>query len=304
VQEQQQSSSQRPRVITEVLWGKRRGARAVISVGERLRVGRTERAKLVIDHDRSLSGAHFELAYDGARCTLRLLQGAAGLELGGQEVEQEIEVEHGAWIRAGETDFMVFFEDHTPCSDEPQQDDDEVAIKQHVLSSLRGDLGSLWAVLDAARDDRILTLLREHVDPYRSLYEGPEADTLADAAPYLVRLRKDSRLLERIVEEGWGRRWGVWLLSNKRFRDVRTHLRRFLMVEDDGGEQLYFRYYDPAVLRALLADITPRQKGQLFADVDSWMVDDREQGLLPFSRGESELTIRSAASNAQSANRP
>ncbi len=303
MQESQSDSAPR-RVITEILWGKLRGSRAVIAPGDSLRVGRTDRAKLVIAHDRQLSGAHFELAYDGERCKLRLLQGAKGLELGGEEVEIEADVEHGDWIHAGDTDFMVFFEDHSPAEDLVQDAEPQVVIKQRVLASLQGYVGSLWAVLDAARDDRILSLLREHVDPYRCLYEGPEAETMADAAPYLVRFRSDSRLLERVVAEGWGRRWGVWLLSNKRLRDVRTHLRRFLMVQDESGEQLYFRYYDPAVLRSFLADITPRQKSLLFADVDSWMVDDRNHGLLAFSRGEPEPLLRSRASRAHSANRP
>ena len=55
----------------------------------------------------------------------------------------------------------------------------------------------LYAVLDAARDDRVLTVVRESVEEYRSLYEGIEGEALAHVAPYLVSPPKGSRLLRR-----------------------------------------------------------------------------------------------------------
>ena len=58
-------------------------------------------------------------------------------------------------------------------------------------------------------------------------------EALADVAPYLVRFRKDSGLLSRLVEEGWGRSWGVFFTSSQSMKNVRRHFRRFLLVEED-----------------------------------------------------------------------
>jgi hypothetical protein len=49
-------------------------------------------------------------------------------------------------------------------------------------------LAPTHAILDAARSDRILPLLSQQQFDYVSLYDGYSAQSLADYAPYLVRL--------------------------------------------------------------------------------------------------------------------
>ncbi len=288
------------RAIAEVVFGEFRGTRRIIEPGATLRVGRTEEADFVITHDRYLSGVHFALDWDGRRCRLRDLGSATGVQLSGEAV-QVAEVAHGDWIRAGETDLMVFFEDHTP----PSEPDDEVLEAEQVATlrdrsydSLSQHVDRLFGVLDATRGNRVVALLREHVDTFRCLYEGPEAETLAEAAPFLVQFRRDSRLLQRVVNEGWGQRWGIFLIANKRLDDVRRHLRRFLITNDDTGGQMYFRYYDPVVLQDVMKTITPRQKGQLFAEIDAFIVEDRSRGLLVF---EGQQTVEQIHTHALAA---
>ena len=41
--------------------------------------------------------------------------------------------------------------------------------------------------------------------------DSEEADRLMQVAPYLVRFQPDSALLERLLGEGWGRRWATFL---------------------------------------------------------------------------------------------
>lgn len=55
-----------------------------------------------------------------------------------------------------------------------------------ALEALRAEAAkdSLYAIVDTARDDRILELLREHVEPHKSLYEGAEGESLDEVAPY------------------------------------------------------------------------------------------------------------------------
>ncbi len=285
-----------PRCIVEVRWGKLAGTKAVIASGETLRVGHSERADLPVPVDPRLSNAHFELTWDGARCLVRDLESATGITLGGDPVRQA-EVPHGGWIRAGKTDFMVYVEGHTPPPDDDEDEeelgeearaerDEQRAGAARALEVLRTQAARapLYAVLDAARDERILVLLRESVEPHRSLYEGEEGEPFEDVAPYIVGpFAPDSRLLERLCVEGWSKRWGIYCTSREPVREVRRHFRRFLMVEvEDTRERVYFRFYDPDVLRGFAEVWTPMQRGQMLAMVGELLVED-ETGVCTFS---------------------
>ena len=278
-----------PRCIVEVRWGRLAGTKSIIAPGGTLRVGRTDRAELAIEHDGKMSHVHFELRWEGGRCTLRDLGSIGGTRAGGVPVT-EAEVPHGGWIQAGETDFTVYFEDRTVPHEDEDGDVDDDRVKpepaeearheaaEEAVSALRSEARSkpLYAVLDAAREDRILELLREHVEPHRSLYEGAEGETLDEVAPYLVGpMQEDSMLLERLVREGWGKRWGIYCTSREPFREVRRHWRRFLMVElDESGEQVYFRFYDPAVLVTFMATANEEQLSSVEAILTGLLAED------------------------------
>lgn len=272
-----------PRLILEVRWGKLAGTKLVLRPGQRARVGRSPDADLAVEHDRRMSLQHFALAWDGARASLRDLESLTGTMLEGKTIEGEAPVGHGGWMQAGDTDFMVYVEGRTPPpSDEPhgvaaQLEQRRQRAAGAALAELRvaATQEPLFAVLDAARDDRILELVREHVEPHRSLYEGIAGEALEELAPYLVGpMRRDSDLLERLVLEGWGKRWGIWCTSEEPFVEVRRHWRRFLMVELEGsGQRVFFRFYDPAVMRAFWGSCEPEQKVEVFGPARSWYLE-------------------------------
>ena len=160
---------------------------------------------------------------------------------------------------------------------------------EHALAVLQETANQpLYAVLDTARDRRILELLRESVEEHHSLYDGIEGETMAHVAPYLVRLEGDSRLLAALTREGWGRRWGSYLTSAQPLKSVRRHLRRYLMVERDADrERVYFRFYDPAVLRVFLPTTTVLQRAELFGALDQFLFEG-EQGEVTLARAISQ----------------
>jgi pSer/pThr/pTyr-binding forkhead associated (FHA) protein len=301
------------RAIVELRHGPAGGTKMILSPGERLCVGRKPRAQWIIS-DKQMSGVHFEIAYDGARCEVRDLQSAQGTLVGGQRIEAPAVVGNGAWIRAGESDFMVYLEASTP----PEEDElthfleaepDEIdplaaewveqnraellrdraaaeARAEAALARLRRVEAPLFVVLDAARTDRILTLVRESVENYRSLYEGIEGAALEHVAPHLVELPPGSALLERLLREGWGRRWGIFIEYPRSFKELRRHLRRFLMVADaDTRKKFYFRFYDPVVLREFVPTCTPKQRAELFGEIGAFLVED-ERGRVARFAGE------------------
>lgn len=152
-----------------------------------------------------------------------------------------------------------------------------------ALKALRAEAEPLFVVLDAARERQVLKLLQHAGEEFESLYEGPEGKELAMVAPYLVSLPRDSALLGQIVHGGWGRSWGLFLTSRLSFKDTRRHLRRFLMVQDEAtGKQLYFRFYDPRVLRMFMPTCTREQQTEFFGPLESFLLEGEKGELLQF----------------------
>jgi hypothetical protein len=278
-------------VIVAVAFGPLSGRKAVLAPGDVVRFGRGELAGFVVPNDKAMSAIHFELAWDGARCRFRDLRSATGTLLNGEPGMTEAEVSHGDWLKAGKTVFTVNFEAATA----PHADDEETAEAraardaraEAALAALREEAASapLYAVVDGARERRILELLRESVEEARSLYDGVQGEALAHVAPYLVRLREGSRLLDALVREGWERRWGIYLTSRMAQNEVRRQLRRFLMVELEARRgRVYFRFYDPRTLTVFIPTCTPRQADEFFGGVDAFFAEDERGALARFDR--------------------
>jgi len=278
------------RAIVRIRFGPHSHRRAILEPGHALQVGRAVPAGLDVPEDDQLAEAHFELSWDGATCHLKDLGSPAGTLLGGQP-ESAAEVVNGSWVRAGLTDFSVFIEGWTPAP-EPETPDtpEQQALKAQALEALNAWESPLYAVLDCARDPRIRTLLLESVELSQSLYEGLQGETMADVAPYLVELPKGSRLLTALVQEGWGKGWGIYLSSPLAFKDTRRHLRKFLMVTQEGSsEQFYFRFYDPRVLRVFLPTCTPEQRAELMGDFACFLLEGEAGELLKEFRSNGDV---------------
>jgi pSer/pThr/pTyr-binding forkhead associated (FHA) protein len=192
----------------------------------------------------------------------------------------------------------------------------EPSLDERLLRVLREDFQPLYAILDGARSPQIYKLLAEakqearqaweaqnpgaatvpaYQPPaagileggaqYESLYEGWSKAELTLFAPYLVSLPPQSKLLEKLVSNGWGKSWGVYLTCNLGFSELRHHLRHFLMVNMPDGKQVYFRFYDPRVLRVYLPTCTREEIYQFFGPVWRFATEDEKPGdLLEFVR--------------------
>ena len=278
------------RLILRVRWGPMAYARAVVEPGGVLRVGRlASHADFVVPHDRQMAKVHFELSWDGARCLLRDRAGVAGTDLtaptklNGESVSDQAEVRNGAYLGAGETIFSVYVEEATPVRPEDEMGAETTPTKARALAALEAEPEPLFAVLDAGRCRRVAEVLRESVEEHRSLYEGIKGEALAEVAPYLVSLPRACRLLPRLVREGWGKRWGIYLTSSRPFSEVRSHLRRFLRIVDEVSQKpLYFRFYDPGVLRVFLPTCTVRQRSDFLGELGGYVAEGETGEVLRF----------------------
>jgi hypothetical protein len=141
---------------------------------------------------------------------------------------------------------------------------------------------SVWAILDAARDERIYPELKLSRLEFISLYAGKLPVALQRAAPYLVELAPSYKFTRPLLEMGWGHSWGV-LLRVKDARNLRHHLRGFLRVQDESGRTLVFRYYDPRVLRTYLPTCEKAELEAVFGPIGSYLVEgDRGESLIEF----------------------
>lgn len=226
--------------------------------------------------DPPLAPAHFEVLWDGVVAHVRPL-GPNAITLDGLPALRG-ELAHRGWMTAARTTFRFIVEARTPPS--PPRPPSAASTAALAILAPHREAGTLYAIIDAARSPRALELLEESVDPYASLYDGERGRAFDDVAPYLVHLDRNSELLERLVHEGWGEAWGIYLESRAGFEPLRRHLRQFLMVDAEGEpNRLFLRFYDPRVLRTFAEVITPEQRAELMAQIDMLLYETPEQGV-------------------------
>jgi hypothetical protein len=132
-----------------------------------------------------------------------------------------------------------------------------------------------YIILDAARCGmdaigRVQELCKGQQDSLYLLNE--ENDYLKEVAPYIF--TSDEGLSEWYHEKGWGDAWGVIIVANIGFDECRKHFRKFLKVQIEGGqEQLYFRFYDPRVLKDFLPTCDQKQILEFFGPVKYFIVE-------------------------------
>ncbi len=134
---------------------------------------------------------------------------------------------------------------------------------------------NVYAILDGASVPDIIQNLAKYKAESICLYRGELDPELAETAPYLVLLTADSELTDWVLS-GIGSHWGIFAISTVNIREMRKHFRTFLMVYDPDGEPIYFRYYDPRVLRVFLPTCDEGELGQIFGPVEQYYVENED----------------------------
>jgi hypothetical protein len=128
-----------------------------------------------------------------------------------------------------------------------------------------------YAILDGASVPGLVERLHGGTTDYACLYRGELEPDIAEVAPYLCRLERDGPFTDWLLADGWGNHWGVFALSRAGLAGLRRHLRQFLLVRGPDGRQLYFRYYDPRVLRAYLPTCNGEELETVFGPIDEFL---------------------------------
>ena len=135
-----------------------------------------------------------------------------------------------------------------------------------------------YAIFDAARVEEMPAQLFELEDDpeYVSLFLGTPQEELVDVAPYLIRLDAESPFLAWWMDEGLGQSWGIFFTSDADFDELVEHFQGLLNVEDPDGNELFFRYYDPRVLRVFLPTCNAGELMEVFGPVNLFIVDNTD----------------------------
>ena len=132
---------------------------------------------------------------------------------------------------------------------------------------------NVFAVLDGAAVPGLLASLDERQPEHVCLYRGELEPDLAETAPYLIKLERHAAFSNWLLEQGWGRHWGIFALSREGLQAMRHHFRKLLVVYDANNRPLYFRYYDPRVLRLFLPTCQREELTTIFGPVASYVLE-------------------------------
>lgn len=135
---------------------------------------------------------------------------------------------------------------------------------QQILASHEGNQ-RLYGIIDAAQDERIYPLLKKKADIYLSLYNNDVNESLKSAGPVLFQFRQNDILSAWLIIHGQFNNWFILFASlGVTMIDMRRHFKRFAMVEAPNGKHMYFRYYDPRVLRNYLPSCNEEERKYIF----------------------------------------
>jgi hypothetical protein len=156
---------------------------------------------------------------------------------------------------------------------------------QSLLFQPTGDrLSSItYAILDAARDKVIYPKIVTSGVKGMCLYHGDKSVELAPVAPYLVLLERENPFTDWLLNQGWGNSWGIFLKTSETLEKLQLHFRRFLMVYNEDGKLLYFRFYDPRVFRVYLPTCNEAELKTVFGPVTNFLAEGQEDSLIEFS---------------------
>jgi hypothetical protein len=124
--------------------------------------------------------------------------------------------------------------------------------------------------------DGLLEKLKDDQPQHACLFSGERGEVLASVAPYLVRLEEQTPFTDWVLEQGWGKHWGIFVLSNAELPDMQMHFGRLVIVHDPAGQPMYFRFYDPRVMATYLPTCTPQELAEVFGPVVSFVMEGEE----------------------------
>jgi hypothetical protein len=159
------------------------------------------------------------------------------------------------------------------------------ALSESALQALRAeyfadDTNGAFMIVDGASVPDLIDRLYDDEAAFSCLLSGELEPDMQEVAPYLVELRDGDLFSDWALANGFGGHWGIGLRSSLSRAQLLRRFRQLLFVRDPQGEPLYFRFYDPRVLRAFLPTCQGQEIWPWLDNIDCYLIEGETPGLL------------------------
>ena len=132
----------------------------------------------------------------------------------------------------------------------------------------------LYTIVDACQAPELIELARSKFgQPTRMLFKGKAAvhEDVESFAPFFIPIDLETDFLEH-----WAtyrdKNAGILFTSAAEPRTIFRHLRNIFIVQDETGQEHFFRFYDPRVLRTYLPTCTDEEKDIFFGPIIKFLL--------------------------------
>lgn len=134
------------------------------------------------------------------------------------------------------------------------------ALREPLFGQLSDVPLHTYAILDAAKVPNLPELLEASGLVHKCLFKGGAYDELKNVAPWIVQLEEDNAFIRNLFTRSdapwhlWDAEPGIYLRSHGTLDEMWKHFRKFTKIQDEKGNWLYFRFWEPRALAALTLD--------------------------------------------------
>jgi hypothetical protein len=153
---------------------------------------------------------------------------------------------------------------------------DNKKLKETLLSNRT----RTYCILDGAAIDDLPKKLYQMDPPHFSLIRGELTPDMVHVAPYLVQLKFGNPFTNWILDESFGKNWGIFVQTIEPKLEMRRHFQALLTVHSEDGQPLLFRFYDPRVFRKFFPTCDKGQIATFFGKVNKFFVEAEEGDVL------------------------
>ena len=137
-------------------------------------------------------------------------------------------------------------------------------LKRHLLPVAPN---RLYAMVDTAANQNALDFLYSEASlNFDCLFAGELDPDVFEVAPFLIDLEAQPAVLDWMLA-GWGQHWLSFIHSPLALGELQMNLRQFTKVRTPDDRVVWFRFYDPRVMRSALPLLDAAQAGAFFASV-------------------------------------
>lgn len=281
-------------VVLEVSSGPSADRKASLARGHTLKVGRTQRADLVLPDDSHLSSLHFALECGQSDCRIRDLDSSNGTFLNGNRIA-EATVRDGDKILAGQTTFVVRIGaaaasgsvtviEEAPVLGQPatrfsyiqQSCESGLLLLQGTgeaapapVARRLSQLSPMYLVADF---NRLPVAKLETIEASDFLFDWMPDEVRADVSPALL-APSDSEDRFALIEQGWGKDALLCIFSKSEKAQLFEHLRSVLRGKkseaDEPPKEQMLGFCWPGVVAQLLAHQPAEPVGYWMSRIDA-----------------------------------